>query len=107
MKKAIIILAVLLFAVVLTSCATRHALSDFDTLRVGMTEAEVLSIYGKPDSRGFDGQYTTYVYNDVYASFWGDDYCTYTISFENGVVAKFGQSSYNKENSTYIYVNDK
>lgn len=107
MKKVLIVLAVLAFALVLTSCVTRHSLSDFDTVRVGMTEAEVLSIYGKPDSRGFDGQYTTYIYNDVYASFWSDDYCTYEIAFKDGVVARFGQTSYNKQNDTYVVINEK
>ncbi len=104
MKKVLLAVAMVVFALVLVSCSTVHYLSDFDALRPGMSEAEVLKIYGKPDARGYrDGAYV-YTYNGVLPYFFADDYCVYEILFKDGVVVGYGQASYQHSSDTYVYV---
>ncbi len=107
MKKALLIVAMVMFALVLTSCVTRHYLSDFDVVRPGMTEIDILNLLGKPNTTGYREGLLIYTYNDVMPSFWSDDYCVYEIQFRDGVVTSYGQTSYQHSNETYVYIENK
>ncbi len=104
MKKALFIVAIVAFALVLVSCATSHYLSDFDVVRPGMTEADILNLLGKPNTTGYKDGILIYTYNNVMPSFWSDDYCVYEIQFNDGKVSSYGQTSYQHSTETYVYI---
>jgi outer membrane protein assembly factor BamE (lipoprotein component of BamABCDE complex) len=104
MKKVLLAVAIVMFALVLTSCVSPHYLSDFDVLRPGMSEAEVIKVLGKPDTRGYRNDTYIYTYNNVLPSFFSDDYCVYEVMFKDGVVVGYGQASYQYSSDTYVYV---
>ncbi|MCR5761070.1 MAG: outer membrane protein assembly factor BamE, partial [Sphaerochaetaceae bacterium] len=98
MKKALIFAVAVLAVVCLVSCMS---VSSFNKLYVGMTRSEVLSLYGRPNSTGYDGETETdfYVYY-VPSSVWAEDEVDYKISFKNDRVVSWGQIGHTQAPTT-------
>lgn len=106
MKKAVIIALSIIVVICLVSCMS---VSSFNRLYIGMSRAEVLSLYGNPDSTGYDQTTQTdyYVYY-VPASVWSEDVVDYRIDFKNNAVVSWGQIGHTIAPQTQvIYINNK
>lgn len=104
MKKYLILVLAVLAVLLLASCMT---VSSFDRLYVGMSRAEVLSLYGNPDSRGYDqSQQTDYYVYYVSSSVWATDNVDFRVDFRNDKVVSWGQIGHSLAPVTeVIYVN--
>ncbi len=89
MKKAIIIGLAFLVVLLLVACMS---VTSFDKLYVGMSRAEVLSLFGNPSSRGYDQSSQTdyYVYY-VPSTVWDTDNVDFRIDFKDDRVVSWGQ----------------
>jgi len=86
MKTKLAILS-LLVAALFTGCATADR---FNALQIGMTEDQVITALGKPDSKSAQGNieyFTYYLAND--SGRVGDQ--PYAVRFSNGKVESFGR----------------
>lgn len=89
MKKTFIIIIAVLAVLLLASCTS---VTSFEKLYVGMSRAEVLSLFGNPSSRGYDQSSQTdyYVYY-VPSTVWDTDNVDFRIDFMNDRVVSWGQ----------------
>ncbi|MCR4676909.1 MAG: outer membrane protein assembly factor BamE [Sphaerochaetaceae bacterium] len=102
MKKVLI---VLIAAFVLLSLVACVSVQDFTRLYVGMPKEQVLSIFGKPSSTGFDQTtQTEYVVYYVPSTAFSDDMVDFRIDFKDNAVIGWGQIGHSAPARTNVIV---